>query len=350
LRRSAKSHEEGRLVKAVVLHSAGDLEVLEAPEPVVGDSDVLLEVRAAGICGSDLASFRTGAYVGPDQILGHEFSGVLRTVGDAVVGATVGDAVTVMPLGRCGQCPSCLSGHPNVCREVVSQAVGYGYPGAMAEYVLLRGATVGVSLFNTGGLDFSSAAMVEPLAVALRAVERSGIDHGGTAAVLGLGVVGQCVLRILAYRGVDVIGVDLSPFRLRVAQTGAPSGRFGGNLAEALNAAGGGPRPNVVIDASGAPQLIESSVRAMAPTGRLVVVSLPTDGALVDLKRLAIMELEIVGSYAYHDEFAEALRLVSTRTIEVADLVTGTYLLDDASMAFAAAGDTETHLKVQLIN
>jgi 2-desacetyl-2-hydroxyethyl bacteriochlorophyllide A dehydrogenase len=335
-------------MRAAVLHRPGVLSVENVPDPQPGPSDVVVEVRAAGICGSDLMSFRTGDYVSEDQVLGHEFAGVVSSVGEAVTGIRPGERVTAMPLGRCGVCRPCQADHANLCRRVLENAVGYGRAGAMAQQVVVPSARLGVNIFGIHDSSFAAAAMIEPLAVALRAVNRAGTKPGMTALVLGLGVIGQCIVRLLAHRGVDPLGVELSPMRRECARSHVPAGRFGAGVDDVLGDVSGRRRADVVIDASGAAHLIAEGVSALAPAGRLVVVSLPASSPPLDLKRLAVLEHELVGSYGYDTEFAAAHHLVETGQVVVEDLVTANYPLEHATSAFDAASDTDNHLKIQL--
>lgn len=334
-----------------MLQGPGQIVVTEVPPPVPGPKDALVQVDAAGICGSDVVSFETGAYVQPGQILGHEFAGTVVRAGAATRGIREGMRVTVLPLGRCRACSACVDGRPNLCRRNVADAIGYGVPGGFAEQVLVRDASLGANVFELSKTASPVGAMIEPLAVALRAVRRIAPQPGETVVVLGLGTIGQCAARVLRHLEAEVVGVDLSPLRRTVACDGAPDGRFARDLRTALGSDSSGRtrRAHAVIDASGAGSLIQEGLRALGAAGRLAVVSLPGRPLEIDLKRLALLELDVRGSYAYDGEFAEAHEWVEAGHVSLDDLVTATFPLAHAEEAFRAASRTESQVKVQLM-
>jgi threonine dehydrogenase-like Zn-dependent dehydrogenase len=336
-------------MRAARLRGPGDIVVEDVEDPVPGPMDVVVDVRAAGICGSDLTSFTTGAYVGAHGILGHEVAGVVSAVGEAVMDVAIGLPVAVMPLGRCGTCDRCRRGRPQLCRSNVTDAIGYGHPGALADRVLVRRAVLDHNLHPLGEGFFTAGAMVEPLAVAMRAVGRARGEPGETALVLGLGMIGQCAARICAARGLKVFGVDRSALRRDLAGAAVPAGDFAASVDELAGPTGTPFRADVIIEASGATALIEAGLAALGAAGRLVIVSLPGTPAPVDTRRLALLEAEVLGSYGYDADFAEALRAVSDPALRFDQLVTGTFPLEDAARAFDVAADPEQQIKVHLL-
>jgi 2-desacetyl-2-hydroxyethyl bacteriochlorophyllide A dehydrogenase len=338
-------------VKAAVLEAPRRISMIEVPDPVPGPGDVVIQVEAAGICGSDLASFMTGAYVEPGQVLGHELAGTVVSIGPETQGIRENSRVAVLPLGRCHTCDACIDGHPNLCRRNVADAIGYGAPGGFAEQVLVRNAALGSNVFELSTTDASSGATIEPLAVALRAVRRLEPRPGETIVVLGLGMIGQCAVRLLDRLGVDVVGVDLSSLRREKASAGVTKGQFGADLLTALGTdpSGRGRHPHAVLDACGALALINDGIRVLRPGGRLGLVSLPTSPLEIDLKRLALLELDIRGNYAYDTEFGEAHEWLEGGGLPLDGLVTGTFALEQCEEAFHAASQTGAHVKVHFL-
>lgn len=338
-------------MRAAVLQAPGRVVVTEVPAPVPGPRDVVVQVEVAGICGSDVVAFATGSYVQPGQVLGHEFAGTVIGDGEAIRDIRNGMRVTALPLGRCGTCSACADGRPNLCRRNVADAIGYGVPGGFVEQVLVRDASLGSNVFALSTAANSLGAMIEPLAVALRAVRRIDPRPGEIVAVLGLGTIGQCAARVLRHLGAEVAGVDLSTHRCDKARDGVPDGLFATDLRTALgtDSTGRTRRAHAVLDASGALPLIEEGMRALRPGGRLGVVSLPARPLEIDLKRLALLELDMRGSYAYDTEFAEAHEWLEAGRLQLDDLVTAQFPLECTDAAFRAAGRTESQVKVQLL-
>src|SRR5699024_6336197 len=155
-----------------------------------GPRDLLLQVRAVGICGSDLHVYRKGLYgAQPGWIMGHEFCGEAAQVGDEVPDATVGGRYTGFSVQFCGECYWCQRGQQRLCPDLFEHYTGYGEPGAMAEYVLIRDAKPGQNLFAIpASLGDDAAAVAEPLGTAAYAVRRAKPADGDTVVVIGAGM------------------------------------------------------------------------------------------------------------------------------------------------------------------
>lgn len=197
-------------MRAAVLHGIDDLRVEDVPEPELPDGYVLVDVAFNGICGSDLGMIHsfgisehphplTGA-CGP-QILGHEFSGVVCAVGAGVVDVAVGDRVAVQPNYHCGTCARCRDGHEHLCTSAAFHGIN-APGGGLAERTAVPAENVHVL---PDGVSLEQAAVVEPLAVALHAVELSGVGHTDFALILGAGPIGIATALNLCADGVDRI-------------------------------------------------------------------------------------------------------------------------------------------------
>ena len=162
------------------------IEVEEAPEPVAGERDVVIDVKACGICGSDLHTYLAGALVDEGQVLGHEFAGEVVEVGSEVTGIARGDRVTAVPIQPCGSCRRCLEGNGHLCEHTHERGIAFGLPGAFADRLRIPDARLGVNVHALPeGLSYEAGALVEPLAIAVHAVNRSGA-RPGRALVSGL--------------------------------------------------------------------------------------------------------------------------------------------------------------------
>lgn len=334
-----------------------DLVVTEVPDPEAGPHDIVVRVAASGICGSDLASYATGAYVRPGQIMGHEFAGTVHAVGDGVVGLVPGQRVTVRPLGQCGVCRACSLGLRHVCERGIRDALGYGHPGAFAELVRVPGAVLDDNVFVLDDtVDDSAGASVEPFAVALHAVRRLGVEAGDSTVVLGLGPVGLAAVQVLRALGVErIVGIDGSEFRRSTgARCGAVAVAGSDDMEQVVRGiAGPGPRgrhggADVVLEASGASMLLWSAPSLLRTGGRLGLVALYREPIALDMNDWVTRELELVGCYGYADEFGDALEMVMRGQLDPTSLVTATYPLDAAVEAFRAQADPRRQVKVHL--
>lgn len=344
-------------MKAAVLRAPGDLAVLEVDDPAAGARDVVVQVGAAGICGSDLASYATGAYVRPGQIMGHEFAGTVVDVGFEVVGLAVGQRVTVRPLGCCGTCDACRRGLVHVCDRAVKDAIGYGYPGAFADLVRVPSAVLNDNVFLLAdNVDDAAAATVEPFAVALHACRRLSVAPGDSCVVLGLGPIGHAVTQALKALGIErVVGVDASAFRRdRALTAGAVAVAGSDDLQETIRAvAGSGPRgrgagADAVLDSSGSLSLLRHAPAMLRSGGRLASVALYKAELSIDLNEIVTRELDLVGCYGYGPEFGEALAMVEQHRLQPELLVTSSYPLDRIPDAFAAQADVDHQVKVHV--
>jgi threonine dehydrogenase-like Zn-dependent dehydrogenase len=274
-------------VKALVFTGPGALELHDVPEPELADGDVLVHVRAVGICGSELHGARHPGFRKPPLIMGHEFAGTNDS----------GDRVVINPMLSCGHCELCRGGLRQVCRE--RQIIGVHRAGGFAERVAVPGSTLRPL---PDWLSWEAAAMVEPAANAVHAWNIASARAGARVAVLGCGAIGLlCLLTALSGGAGRVDVTDLDPGRL------AQAGRLG--------AAAAGPELDgeydVIFDAVGSPVTRAASVRQLRPGGTAVWLGLADDSAGFDANALIRAEKRVQGSFAYSDEeFARAAELL----------------------------------------
>ena len=209
----------GQCMKALVLEQPNQLVYQDVPQPVIGPDDVLIQVKATGICGSDIHGMdgSTGRRI-PPIIMGHEAAGMIAQVGAEVSGWQVGDRVTFDSTVYCGTCYYCRRGEINLCdnRRVLGVSCAeYRQHGAFAEYV---GVPQHILYRLPDTLTFTQAAMVEPVSIAVHAVERTPLALNDTAVVVGAGMIGLLVVQALRAAGCgQIIAVDLDPGRLALA-------------------------------------------------------------------------------------------------------------------------------------
>jgi threonine dehydrogenase-like Zn-dependent dehydrogenase len=283
-------------VKALVFTAPGQVKLLDVPEPDPAPGEALVEVRAAGICGSELHGARHPGFRQPPLIMGHEFAGI----------GAGGEAVVVNPILSCGRCAECRRGLRHVCRE--RKIIGVHRAGGFAERVAVPASALRPL---PAGLPWEAAALIEPAANAVHAWNQAdralgaggapGADgaRGARVAVIGCGAIGLlCAATALSGGAGRVEVTDLSPARLAAAQ------RLGAEVA--------GPRLSgeydVVIDAVGSAATRAASVAHQRPGGVAVWLGLAEEEAGFDANALIRSEKRVLGSFAYRDEeFAQAM-------------------------------------------
>jgi len=328
------------------------IEVEEAPEPVAGPHDVVLEVKACGICGSDLHTYLEGALVEVGQVLGHEFSGEIVSVGGEVAGIAPGDRVTGIPIQPCEDCRRCREGNGHLCEHMHESGIGFGLPGAFADRVRIPNARVGVNVHPLPEeLSFEDGALVEPLGIAVHAVRRSGARPGQTALVYGLGTIGLHIAQVLRARGVEpVLGVDLSELRLaRARELGVVAVDGRGETAAAAREELGERELDLVFECSGVPALVQGSIELVRPRGTVVIVALYDAPATIETMLFIHKELTMVASVMVTPEdFAESVELLRSGVVVGEPLVTHRAALDDLPDAFALQCDKDATIKVMV--
>lgn len=321
-------------MKAVRLHAVRDLrfEEIDAP-PSPGPSEVLLDVEAAGICGSDLHNFSTGQWISrAPSTAGHEFSGRVAAVGEGVTAFRPGDAVVADSRFWCGTCTSCLAGDRNACSSL--GFVGEVCDGGFAEQVLLPERLV---VRRPDDLPAHIAAMSEPLAVALHALGKLAVEPGQPVLVVGCGTIGGlCALALSRRHNGLILLVDRNGERAdAVAQ--AVSGKVVSLDKDQL-----GPI-RFAIDATGSIAALRQAIEVMAPNSRLVLVGISHGKLDLDPNVLVEREIALLGSHAFKDELPDAVTMASELADVLPQFINETVTLEDVPAAFGRLLAGEAH-------
>jgi len=312
-------------MRALVLSEYKHLDVRDVPEPAVGDADVLVRVRACGICGSDVHGYdgSSGRRI-PPAVMGHEAAGVVERIGAAVQRVSPGDRVTFDSTVSCGRCDYCRAGRSNLCdqRKVLGvSCADYRRAGAFAELVAVPEHIV---YRLPDEVPFEHAAMVEPVSVAVHAVARAPMP-ARNAVVVGAGTIGLLVIQALRAAGVRrVIAVDVDESKLALAR------RLGAEVA--LNPTGvdlpsevrrmteGGA--DVALECVGATEPIKTAVASVRKGGSVVLVGNVSPGIQLPLQAVVTGELTLLGTCASNGEYPRAIELLRTGAIDVRPLIT----------------------------
>ena len=308
-------------MKGLVWHGKHDLRLDDVQEPRCGDGEALLEVKYAGICGSDLTIYQ-GKHkrAKPPTILGHEFSGVVvERRGEGYPELRVGDRVAVNPVYACGQCELCLAGNGHICEK--KGLYGVDSDGGFVRYVRVA---LRASHRLPEWASFEEGVLVEPLAVAVRAVRIGRLSFGESTVVIGGGPIGLLTAMVARVAGArNVFLVEPQAFRKNMAASLgfavlAPEEATRERVLD-LTAGHG---IDVVFDAAGAPPAARMTMELVKRTGRIVVVAVYKDPVPVDLITLGYGEIQILGSCVYTPaDFAKSVGLVTEKQVDLMPLV-----------------------------
>jgi 2-desacetyl-2-hydroxyethyl bacteriochlorophyllide A dehydrogenase len=345
-------------MRAVQYNAPEQLELVELDDPHADEGGAVVEVASCGICGSDLHSYSHGFAATAGQVLGHEFAGrVVEAPG--VDGISVGDRVTVRPLLPCGECDRCREGLLHLCERGHSMNIGYGLKGAFAERVLVPRAIPGQTIFKLpDSVPDKAGALVEPLAVGLRAVRQAGEVSGTVALVLGAGMIGLAATRFLVLRGAGtVIVADPSPVRRQAAsKLGAhlvtdPMAEKTTDVVKSITGPGGfglGARADVVVDCAGAPAAFAEGLKSVRHGGVMSLCAMYNRKIEVTPDRIVEKELTMRGSFAYNDEFPMVIDAIESGDVDPEVFISHEFGLDEFERAFRTQLDREVSLKVMV--
>jgi len=332
----------GGMMKAGILYKAGDIRCELIPIPEIDSREVLIATKTVGICGSDIPRFLRGVSPYNFRILGHECAGEVIKVGKKVTSVEVGDRVAIMPVISCGKCDFCRSGEYSLCDNFVR--IGTRTDGCFAEYVKVFPENL-LKLPDT--IDYESASLLEPSAIALHSIKRAGILPGDTVAVFGCGPIGLLItqwVKILGAR--QVFAVDIAEEKLEIAR------KIG--ITDCINARKDDPVKEImkrttergvdlVFDSAGSKITFEQSMRVARKLGKVVLVGLVEEDIILPRQTaLAILrhELTIYGVYDTDtkplplNSWQTSLHFIKTCRLDVKALITHRFKIDDIAVVF----------------
>jgi L-iditol 2-dehydrogenase len=331
-------------MKVARFYAPGDVRLEEAPEPVVGPGEVKIRVRNCSTCGTDLKIFRNGhPNIDPPRVIGHEIAGEVVEAGEGVQGWAPGDRVQVIAAVPCGECRQCRRDRMAICENQTS--VGYQYEGGFAEYLIVPREVLKVDGLNRipDGIGFDEASVAEPLACVINGQRLAKVAEGDVVVVIGAGPIGCLHVRLAKAHGAKrVILADLSLDRLKLsADRVAPDAVVDASsqdLVEEVMRLTDGQGADVVITAAAAGAAQEQALRMAARGGRISFFGgLPKDKPIIacDSNLVHYRELTIVGANGSSPEDnREALRLIASGKVPVADLITHRLPMDRVLEAF----------------
>ena len=341
-------------MKAVVIHAAKDLRIEQRNEEPVGPGQVAIAVEAGGICGSDLHYYNHGGFgtvrIREPMILGHEVAGTVRALGEGVSNFAVGDRVAVSPSRPCSYCDYCLRGQQNHCSNM--RFYGSAMPMPHIQGAFRQKLVAEQWQCHKIGKDVSinEAALAEPFAVTLHAVARAGSLTGKRVLVSGCGPIGAlAIIAARAHGAREIVATDLTDTALKKAlEIGADRAINVATNSEVMEAYSANKGYfDVQFEASGSEKAVRAGLEVLRPRSVLVQLGLGGDIAIPQ-NTVVAKEIEMKGTFRFHDEFGLAVDLINARRVDLRPLLSGVFSLDDAIAAFEAAGDRSRSMKIQL--
>ena len=314
----------------------GNIEIREVPEPVPGPGQVLIEVQAAGICGTDVHIYHDTFKSNPPVILGHEFSGVVKSVGAGVTEFSAGDRVTSETAASvCGVCRYCRTGSYNICPE--RKGLGYGVDGVFTKYCVVNKSIVHRL---PSSIDFRLGAMCEPLSCAVHGViEQTGVSAGDVVAVLGPGAIGLLAAQVAMAEGgtVYVLGLDADAAKFPIAEKlGCRTINISqSDPARIIKDATGGYGADVVLECSGAAPAARLGFQLARKQAKYCQMGLFGKPIEIDLEQIAYKELKVSGFISQkYTAWKTALRLLEEKKISLEPLISQELPLTDWKEGF----------------
>jgi L-idonate 5-dehydrogenase len=340
-------------MKSIVIHAARDLRIEEREVPPPAAGEVQISIAAGGICGSDLHYYNHGGFgtirLREPMVLGHEVSGHVLAMGADVKSLQIGQLVAVSPSRPCHACRYCSEGKHNHCLNMRFYGSAMPFPHIQGAFQQLLNADPRQCAPATG-LTAGEAAMAEPLAVCLHGTRQAGEMLGKRVLVTGCGPIGLlCILAARRAGAAEIVAVDLTDFTLNMARNnGADRTINSSKEPEAL-------KPyevdkgyfDVLFECTGVAQALAAGVAAMRPRGVIVQLGLGGD-MVVPLQAITAKELQLKGSFRFHEEFFTGVELMQKGLIDVKPLITQTLSIDDAVKAFDLASDRTQAMKAQI--
>ena len=345
-------------MRALVIHAPKDLRVEEEETLDPGRGQVAVRIRAGGVCGSDLHYFHHGGFgdirLKEPMIPGHEVAGEIAAVGEGVEDFQVGQPVAVNPSLPCLQCRYCQAAQFNQCLDMRFYGSAMRFPHVQGAFRELTICEARQCVAVNAGVNLHLAAFAEPLSVALHGVSRAAEAAGGLTGkrifVSGCGPIGLLTLMAAKHAGArEIIAADVSDFVLKIAREVGADGTINvqteaGHFTQYAQDKG---YFDVVLEASGTEPGVRKALDVIRPRGVMAQLGLGGDISL-PMNTCVAKEVQLVGSFRFHEEFEWAVQLINSGEIDVSPLLSATIPMENAAEAFELAGNREKAVKVQI--
>ncbi len=320
--------------------------ITDLAEPTLKPDDVLIEIKRAGICGTDLhiwdGSYALAKY---PVVPGHEFAGVVAAVGEKVTKFKVGERITADPNLPCNKCEFCARGQFNQCLNLA--AIGVTRDGAFARYVTAPESVV----YGIGDMPFSQAALIEPLACVAWGLKQVQIQPGDNVLIFGAGPMGSLMMQAVKSAGAaSVTMVDKEDWRLELAQKLGATQIINASELSANTFKDFAPHGfHIVADATGVPKVIEQTFSYVRPGGKIWIFGVANSDATASFSPYDIFrrDLKIIGSFACNKTFPESIAMIQSGAVKVEPLISHQLGLEHFEEGLQLAATSPTRMKVQ---
>ncbi|PMD52827.1 GroES-like protein [Hyaloscypha bicolor E] len=321
--------------KGAVLYGAQDLRIEDCITTTPEDHQVQIRVRATGICGTDMHYFqngRNGIYVVKEPlILGHEAAGEISAVGKNVTEFKIGDRVLMEPQRPCEKCVVCRRGRYNLCDRMKFSGSASCYPVVQGSLQQFYNHAASFVYRLPDNVSFVEGALVEPLAVALHAVRRSGVETGQSVLILGAGAVGLLcagAAKIAGASSVNIVDIDEGKLNFALGESRTD---FAARIADETLAQPGFGLVDVVFECTGADTCMNIAIQCATKGGKVVMVGLGTPVQSLNIGLAGVHEVDLLGIWRYANTFPTAIELLRTGQIDLKPMITHTFDLEKAA-------------------
>lgn len=341
-------------MKAAFVVGPNIVQIDDRPVPRAGPGDVLVKMRACGVCGTDIEKVR-GLHITP-PMLGHEVVGEIAEIGEQVKGFEVGDRVFVHHHVPCYVCHYCRRGDYTMCDSFAQTTIE---PCGFAEYFRVPRTNVerGAILKLPSNISYEEATLIEPTACCIRGLSKTRIRLGDDFMVIGCGPIGLTHIRLLAIFGAGrIFGTDVLGFRLEAAKKLGASAVFNprsGDVVERVREQTNGRGADGVIVSVGAPEAILQAIDLARKGGVVVLFGAPSRGAMLsyDLSKVFLKEVSLIPSYSTSElETNAALELMASSRLGLSSIITHRFRLEDAAEAIRCAAEAKDSLKIIVLS
>lgn len=322
-------------MKAICVKAAHELEIQDRPMPVITHpEEVLIKVKTAGICGSDMHVYHgTSPVATYPRVMGHEIAGEVIVIGSSVNQFAIGDRVVIDPVINCGECYQCRIGRQNVCSNLQVRSVHVD--GGFQEFVVVSQKSLHKIPEN---LSWEEAVMIEPFTIAEQTCWRAELTKDDIVFIMGAGPVGLSVLKRAKLFGVQCIVSDIVENRLQMAVAFGADAVINAatdNVMESLINLTDGQKPSVVIDAVCTIRSFELALDYVCPAGRVVTLGFhPSPSAIAQLS-ITAREIDIRGSRLHNNKFPDVINLFTNSQLKVKEMITHHFYFEQIKEAIA---------------
>lgn len=321
-------------MKALRVEEPNNIAVVEVPKvKIEKDNEILIKVKAAGICGSDISIYSGKSPVATyPRILGHEVTGIVEEIGKSVTRFEVGDHVIIKQTESCNECYACKHGRDNVCIDL--KVRGVNMDGGYREYMTVPETS---AYKIPKDIDFKTAVLIEPFTIAFQACSRGRLQQDDTLLVYGAGALGATVIQVAKSFGCKIIAVDIEEDKLVQAKNLGATYTIDGKsptLKEEIQVASNNYGPTICIDSVCNPGSFEFLVDIVGNAGRVVLMGFDTRISEIAQFKITARELDVIGSRLQHNKFEKVIDLFARSIIQPEDMISHVFHFEDIKKAF----------------